>query len=54
VRADILSAEKTVRRREDKIASTRAFIRHDPEKLARVLVMLLELEGYESILKDIV
>lgn len=54
IRADILSGEKTVRRKEDKVAATRSFIRHDPEKLARVLVMLLELEGYESILKDIV
>lgn len=54
IRADILSVQKTLRRPEDKIAHTRAFIRHDPEKLAKVLVMLLELEGYENILKDIV
>ncbi|MFZ3031578.1 MAG: gluconeogenesis factor YvcK family protein [Candidatus Moraniibacteriota bacterium] len=54
IRADILSDTKNLRHREDKIAHTRAFIRHDPEKLAKVLIMLLELEGYESILKDIV
>jgi len=54
IRADILSDKKSFRSKEDKIAHTRAFIRHDPEKLAKVLVMLLELEGYESILKDIV
>lgn len=54
IRADILSGERHTRLKEDKIAHTRAFIRHDPEKLAKVLVMLLELEGYESILKDIV
>jgi uncharacterized cofD-like protein len=54
IRADILSGKKHARQKEDKIAHTRAFIRHDPEKLAKVLVMLLELEGYESILKDIV
>lgn len=54
IRADILSGKRHARQKEDKIAHTRAFIRHDPEKLARVLVMLLELEGYESILKDIV
>jgi len=54
IRADILSRAKISRGQEDKIAHTRAFIRHDPEKLAKVLVMLLELEGYESILKDIV
>jgi uncharacterized cofD-like protein len=38
----------------DKISQTRSFIRHDSERLAKILVMLLELEGYESILKDIV
>lgn len=54
IQADLLSSEKVVRKSEDKIAVTRAFIRHDPDKLAKVLVMLLELEGYESILKDIV
>lgn len=54
IRADILSGAQSKRAKEDKIAHTRAFIRHDPEKLAKVLVMLLELEGYESILKDIV
>lgn len=54
IRADILSGKRHARQKEDKIAHTRAFIRHDPEKLAKVLVMLLELEGYESILKDIV
>ncbi len=54
VRTDILSGEKIIRRKEDAIARHRSFIRHDSDKLARVLVMLLELEGYESILKDIV
>ncbi len=54
IRADLLSRTKTLRRKEDKIAHTRAFIRHDPEKLAHVLMMLLELEGYENIVKDIV
>lgn len=54
IRADLLSTKKTVRRKEDKIAATRAFIRHDPEKLAQVLVMLLELGDYENILRDMV
>lgn len=54
IRADILSGERTVRHKGDKIAATRAFIRHDPEKLAQVLVMLLELGDYECILRDIV
>lgn len=54
IQADLLSEERTVRRHEDKIAHTRSFIRHDPKKLARVLMLLLEIGDYESILKDIV
>lgn len=54
IRTDLLSTERVVNRPGDKIAATRAFIRHDPNKLAKVLVMLLELDGYEKILKDIV
>lgn len=54
IRTDLLSTETVVRRPEDKVASTRAFIRHDPHKLARTLSMLLELDGYENLLKDIV
>ncbi len=54
IQADLLSQERTVRRREDKIAQTRSFIRHDPKKLAKVLMLLLEIGDYENILKDIV
>lgn len=54
VRGDYLSTEKVVRKPGDKIAAIRAFIRHDPDKLAKTLIMLLELDGYEHILKDIV
>ncbi len=54
VRGDFLSTEKVVRKPGDKIAAIRAFIRHDADKLAKTLVMLLELDGYEHILKDIV
>lgn len=51
---DLLSEERLVRKREDKIAHTRSFIRHDSKKLAKVLMLLLEIGDYESILKDIV
>ena len=54
IQADLLSEKRLVRQKGDKIASTRAFIRHDSEKLAQVLVMLLELGEYENILRDIV
>lgn len=54
VQADLLSHEGRVYSKGDKIAATRSFIRHDPKKLAQVLMMLLELDGYERILGDIV
>lgn len=54
VQADLLSQEGRVYSKGDKISTTRSFIRHDPDKLAKVLVMLLELDGYEGILRDIV
>ncbi|QQR78824.1 MAG: YvcK family protein [Candidatus Moraniibacteriota bacterium] len=54
IQTDLLSQEKVRRRRADKIAHTRAFIRHDPKKLARVLMLLLEIGEYENILNDIV
>lgn len=54
VQTDLLSQEGRVFSKGDKIAATRSFIRHDPEKLGKVLMMLLELDAYEDILKDIV
>lgn len=54
VKASLLSSERVKIQKGDMIAGTRAFIRHDSEKLAQVLVMLLELGDYENILKDIV
>lgn len=54
IQADLLSEERLVRTSEDKIAHTRSFIRHDSRKLAKVLMLLLEIGDYENILKDIV
>lgn len=54
IQTDLLSTEVPRRKREDKIAHTRSFIRHDSKKLAKVLMLLLEIGDYESILKDIV
>lgn len=54
IQADLLSGIVPERKSEDKIARTRSFIRHDSERLAKILVMLLELEGYENIIRDIV
>lgn len=54
IQSDFLSAEKVRFARGDTIARTRSFIRHDTEKIGKVLMMLLELSEYENILNDIV
>ena len=53
IRADLLDTRPVRREKADKIAATRSFIRHDAEKLSKVLIMLLELAEYESILREI-
>lgn len=52
ITTDLLSRKKVVAQRGDKIAKTRSFIRHDADKLAKVLMTLLELATYEKVLKD--
>jgi uncharacterized cofD-like protein len=54
LKADLLNRSSVQASVADRIASTRSFIRHDTEKLGKVLMMLLEIGEYESILKDIV
>lgn len=54
VQGDLLSTKIYTRKPGDKIAATRSLIRHDSKKLAKMLMMLLEIGEYESILKDIV
>ncbi len=54
LKADLLSRKSTRYGLADKIASTRSYIRHDTERLAKALMMLLEIGEYESILRDIV
>lgn len=53
IRADLLNTQPVRREKADKIAATRSFIRHDAEKLSKVLIMLLELAEYENILREI-
>ena len=52
IRADLLNTTPVAYSSADKIAETRAFIRHDTEKLSKVLMMLLELAEYEHIVRD--
>lgn len=54
VQADVLNSEEVHFSKKDKIAHMRSFIRHDTEKLGKVLMMLLELSEYENIFHDIV
>lgn len=54
VQGDLLSTKMYTAKPGDKIAATRSLIRHDSKKLAKMLMMLLEIGEYESILKDIV
>lgn len=52
--SDFLNTKKVARQKGDAIAALRSFIRHDGDKLAKTLVMLLEVEAYENIFKEIV
>jgi uncharacterized cofD-like protein len=54
VRADILDEKKIKRNKQDSISDTRSFIRHDSEKLAKILMMILEIGEYENIIKEII
>ena len=52
IRADLLNTTPVSYSKADQIAATRAFIRHDTEKLSKVLMMLLELAEYEQIVRE--
>lgn len=54
IRADLLSRESVSYSPADKIAQVRSFIRHDSNKLAKVLMMIMELGEYESIIREII
>jgi uncharacterized cofD-like protein len=53
VKADILSQNIIKKSKGDKIADMRSFIRHDSDKLARVLIDILEI-GNKSLIKEII
>ena len=48
VRGDILQKEKIQNTKGDKIAHTRAFIRHDSHKLARAIALITEYDEYKT------
>lgn len=42
------------KKKNDALAETRSFIRHDSDKLAKVLMMILEMDEYNNLIKEIV
>ncbi|MCX6735889.1 MAG: YvcK family protein [Candidatus Parcubacteria bacterium] len=53
VRGDFLKEGEIKRTKGDALASSRSFIRHDSEKLAKAVMLVSELPEYESIISDI-
>lgn len=53
VRADVLCKKKASKDKNDSIAQTRSFIRHDSDKLAKVLMELSEIEN-GKLIKEII
>jgi len=54
ISADVLSDEISEYGSADVIASTRALIRHDSNKLAKAIFLVSEMENYKNIIKDII
>ena len=54
VRTDILSDYKPKYSKSDALAAQRSFIRHDSDKLAKVLMLILELGDFNHIIKGII
>jgi uncharacterized cofD-like protein len=52
--SDFLSKESVRYSKADAISSVRSFIRHDSDKLAKMLMMITELGEYENIIKKII
>jgi len=54
VKADVLNEKFPKFSKVDSISEVRSFIRHDSEKLARVLMMILESSEYKNLIKEII
>ncbi|MFA5986973.1 MAG: gluconeogenesis factor YvcK family protein [Parcubacteria group bacterium] len=48
VRGDLLRKERVIKSKGDTLAHTRAFIRHDSEKLARAITLITEYDDFRS------
>jgi uncharacterized cofD-like protein len=54
VKADIIAKTEAKKIKYDAIAETRSFIRHDPKKLAKVMILLSEREEYQRLIKEVI
>lgn len=54
IQADLLHRIKIKFDDNDSVSTTRSFIRHDSERLAKLIMMILELGEYENIIKEII
>ncbi len=54
IQADLLYRAKISFNESDLISSSRSFIRHDSDKLAKLIVMIFELGEYRNIIKGII
>lgn len=54
VKADVLSRKSAKYSKVDAIAAQRAFIRHNSDRLAKVLMMILELDEYKNMVEEII
>ncbi len=54
IRAELLDEKKAEKNHNDPISASRSFIRHNGNKLAKVIMMILEIKDYENIIKKIV
>ena len=53
LKGNILSNKEIKYSKSDVLAEHRTLIRHDSDKLARLIMLLSELKGYQSIVKEI-
>ncbi|MDX9970514.1 MAG: YvcK family protein [Candidatus Gracilibacteria bacterium] len=54
IKSDLLSRTRTSYSKADKLANIRSFIRHDSDRLAKLLIMISELDDYKNLVKEII
>ncbi len=54
IKSDLLSRTRTSYSKSDKLAGLRSFIRHDSDRLAKLLIMISDLDEYKNLVREIV